>query len=230
MKISIVSLAYNKLEMTREFLERLQRYTDIPHSLVFTDNGSSEPISDLVREIYPDSILIRNGNNIGCPATRNYSVEKTVSDIVFWLDNDTMVDKGWYEPFLEEFKMKKVGLVGIDGRNVRKPFVPENPWVDPTSCYVDWFVGYAVAFKKQYYMDIPDWNLSVNMDDVDLGMGIKANGYKAKIIQSPANLKHLTSQTGQQWKISREEEIALFKKWWDYWKPYSSRLEEYKDD
>lgn len=233
MAISIVSLAWEQSQLTKDFLNRLKKYTDIEHQLVFTDNGSEEPISDIVKSIYPDAKLIRYDKNIGCPATRNWSMKEATGDLVFWLDNDTMVGEGWYKPFLKEFeKNNSLALVGIDGRRVRKPFSIDNPWVFPDTYspnpYCDWFVGYAMAFKKDYYKPIPDWQLMVNMDDVDLGMGIKANGGYAKALAVQPNLKHLGSQTAYGVRPGSTKEREVLEKWWKYWEPQSQRLEEYR--
>ena len=224
MKISIVSLAWNKLDLTREFLERLKKYTDIPFQLVFTDNGSEEPISALVKEVFPQADLIVKKKNVGCPATRNEAMARVSGDIVFWLDNDTYVDSGWYQPFLRKLSENpKTGLVGVDGRRVANPFNPENPWSFPEDFIpdfnVDWLVGYAVAFRKEAYRAIPDWGLMVNLDDTDLGLGIKANGWRAKMLDVPVALTHLVSQTGAPIMPTKEEETALFGRWWQYWKP-----------
>jgi len=230
--VSIVSLAWNKYDLTKEFLQRLKKFTDIDYELVFTDNGSEEPISDLVREFYPDVKLIRHEKNIGCPATRNPSMEVATGDIVFWLDNDTYVDAGWYKPFLTELENEKTGIVGIEGRRVVNPFNPEAPWEMPGQFLpdrnVDWFVGFAIAFRKKAYKPIPDWNLMVNLDDVDVSLGVKTSGYKAKMISTLAPLRHLVTQTGAPVMPTREEEVELFKRWWKYWEPMSETFENYK--
>jgi GT2 family glycosyltransferase len=232
-KISVVSLAWNKLSLTKEFLERLKRYTDIPFQLVFTDNGSEEPIPALVKDIFPKADLIVKKKNVGCPATRNEAMKKTTGEIIFWLDNDTYVGSGWYQPFLDKLdRSPKVGLVGVDGRRVNNPFTPENPWQFPENFIpdynVDWFVGYAVAFRRIAYKPIPDWKLMVNLDDTDLGMGIKANGWKAKMIDIPVNLKHLVSQTGAPIVPDREQELDIFRRWWQYWRLYQKHFCNYE--
>lgn len=218
MKISIVSLAWNKLDLTKEFLERLRDNTDISFQLVFTDNGSEEPISALVKDIFPEADLITKKKNVGCPKTRNEAMERVKGDIVFWLDNDTYVDRGWYQPFLRKLdENPTTGLVGVDGRRVKNPFTPEDPWDFPEAFIpnfnVDWFVGFAVAFRKEAYRPIPDWGLMVNLDDTDLGMGIKANGWRAKMLDVPVSLRHLVSQTGAPIAPDRD----IFRRWWDYW-------------
>jgi len=231
MSITIISLAWNKYKLTEEFLRRLKENTDIPFQLVFTDNGSEEPIPKLVKQYFPDASLIVNKKNIGCPATRNPSMKKATGDIVFWLDNDTYVEKGWYKPFLAEFDNPKIGIVGVEGRRVGNIFNPERPWDVPwqflPNPYVDWFVGFAIAFRKKAYRPIPDWKLMVNMDDVDVGVGVKTMGYKAKMLVNPVPLRHLVSQTGAPIVPNRQEEIAIMKRWWKYWKPYKKYFENY---
>jgi glycosyltransferase involved in cell wall biosynthesis len=219
--ITIISLAWNQYNITKEFLERLKRYTDIEHELIFTDNGSVEPISDLVREIYPNAILIREDKNIGCPATRNKSMEFAKSDIVFWLDNDTMVDSGWYIPFLNNLKAH-VGITGIDGRRVGRPFKTKtmNPWVTDPYLRCDWFAGYAVAFQRKAYRPIDDWGLMVGMDDVDLGVGIKKNGYTTRTIFEKVQLTHLGGTTSKLVQPSVDQQRDALLRWWKYWGKY----------
>jgi GT2 family glycosyltransferase len=230
--ITIVSLAWNKLDLTKEFLERLKKHTGFDYQLVFTDNGSDEPIAGLVSDIYPDATLIIKDKNVGCPATRNEAMDRATGDIVFWLDNDTYVDQGWYEPFLDELENgPELGIVGVEGGRVRNPFNPHLPWQFPEyflpSYFVDWLVGYAVAFRREAYMPICDWDLMVNMDDVDLGVGIKANGWKAKMLEEPANLKHLVTQTGNPKKVTQDDEINMFNDWWNHWSKYRDKFCNY---
>lgn len=238
--ISIVSLAWNKYDLTKEFLERLKKYTPVEFELVFTDNGSTEPIGDLVMEMFPrgnpfgndDATLITHKKNIGCPATRNLAMEHARGDIVFWLDNDTYVEEGWYKPFLEALEAPDVGIVGVDGRRIRNPFNYQNPWIFPDelmSFDVDWFVGYAVAFKRELYKDIPNWNLSVNFDDVDLCLGIKSSGMRAVMLDEEPNLKHLGSQTGKAFNPNGDTGEEFYNKWWAYWEPQSKYFEEFKN-
>jgi GT2 family glycosyltransferase len=225
--ITIISLAWNQYKTTKEFLERLKKYTDIDHELIFTDNGSEEPISELVKEIYPDAILVREDKNIGCPATRNKSMKLANNNIVFWLDNDTMVDNGWYIPFLNNLK-GSVGITGIDGRCVGNPFNAMFPWDSNFDVDCDWFVGYAVAFKKEAYKPINDWGLMVNMDDVDLGVGIKRNGYRAKKIREEVPLVHLTSVSAKSVQPNSEKQYEVLVRWWRYWIRHKKYFEKYK--
>jgi glycosyltransferase involved in cell wall biosynthesis len=229
---TIVSLAWNGAELTDGFLYRLKKYTDVPHKLVFSDNGSTEPIEGIVKEYYPDATFIRYEENIGCPLTRNPSMEKVDTDIVFWLDNDTYVGEGWYKPYLELLeKEPDVAMTGPVGLRVANPFSIGKPWKTQeefTGDWCDWFVGYAIAFRKEFYRPIPDWNLKVNMDDVDVGIGVKIKGGMCKILPVKPNLEHLCSKTSLSVRPTGEQNLKVMEKWWEYWGVDKDFFEEYK--
>ncbi|MBM4401850.1 MAG: glycosyltransferase [Candidatus Cloacimonetes bacterium] len=227
--ISIVSLAWNKYDLTKDFLGRLKANTDIEHELIFTDNGSEEPISELVKEYYPNAKLIRYEKNIGCPATRNPSMKEVESNIVFWLDNDTYVGLGWYKPFLAMLERdEKLGICGPFGKRVRNPWNPSIPFEEPIGWGLpcDGFMGYALAIRKKAYQPIPDWGLAVNMDDIDAAVEMKAKGWKARVLDLIPNLQHLTTQTGPGWQSDMQ---PVFEKWWAKWQSQAKEVfENYK--
>lgn len=229
---TIVSLAWNGVELTDGFLYNLKKYTDVPHKLVFSDNGSTEPIKGVLEDYYPDATYIRYDENVGCPATRNPSMEKVDTDIVFWLDNDTYVGEAWYKPYLELLgKEPDVSMTGPVGLRVRNPFSVGMPWKTQEefgSDICDWFVGYAIAFRKEFYLPIPDWKLKVNMDDVDVGVGVKAKGGKCKILPVKPNLEHLCSKTSLSVRPTGEQNMKVMERWWGRWSPNKGCFEEYK--
>lgn len=225
-RISIVSLAWNKADITEVFLQKLKEHTPFEFQLVFTDNGSTEPISELVSKYFPNATLIRKEKNVGCPATRNEAMEHATGDIVFWLDNDTYVGQMWYRPFLEGLKQDKVGICGVHGKIVPKPLRLPHPFIEPVKGLVDGFMGYAMAMKKEAYRPIPDWNTPVNLDDIDVVLEMKRNGWKAITVDN-ANLVHLVSQTARGWEVDNQ---AIMKKWVDYWLPVADKVfEEWKE-
>lgn len=196
--ITILSLAWNKYDMTKVFLEKLKRYTDIPHHLVFTDNNSSDPIPALVKEYYPKATLIVKERNVGCPATRNEAMSHVNTDITFWLDNDTMVGPNWYSPILRKLEDPSIGVSGPTGCVVKHPFDPGWPFEAKEVGDCDYFVGYLMGFKTKLYQPINDYNLPVNLDDVEACWGVKKNGGRA-VISEPCFVQHLTSQTERGW-------------------------------
>ena len=219
-EITIVSLAWNKYDLTKKFLEKLKMHTPFEFDLVFTDNGSEEPISELVQAYFPDVHLIKEPENVGCPGTRNRQMAGIKTPITFWLDNDTMVGPGWYKPILEKLEDPTIGVSGPVGCVVNHPWgsPPFSP-IEEGDC--DYFVGYLVGFKTKYYNPINDYNIPVNLDDVELCWGIKENGMRA-VISDPCFAQHLTSQTDRGW-----EESDKVQEMWINW-PDKSIFERWK--
>jgi len=220
--ITIVSLAYNNLEMTREFLRRLKENTDIPFNLVFTDNGSDEPIGKLVEDMFPEADLITKEKNVGCPATRNEAIKHVKTDITIFLDNDTMVGPKWYQPMLTALEDKTVGITGPKGCIVLKPWNAGHPFDPIESGDCDYFVGYAMAMRTKAYKPIYDYHIPVNLDDVEICFGVKENGYRA-LISGPCFLQHLTSQTERGW-----EKQSPMHEFWENWKDKTHLFERWK--
>lgn len=211
---TVVSLAWNKIDLTRDFLRKLKENTDVPFDFVFTDNGSVEPISELVTKMFPNVTLIRKEENVGCPRTRNEQMEHVKTDITFWLDNDAMVGPGWYKPILEKLKEDDVGISGPKGCVVRYPFDLGYPFEEVPEGEVDYFVGYLMGFKTKLYKPINDYNLPVNLDDVECCWGVKENGGKA-VISGPCAVVHLTSQTERGWETTNNRIEDMWNNWPD---------------
>lgn len=223
--ISIVSLAWNQYDVTESFLKRLRAWTDIPHKLIFTDNGSTEPIPELVRKYYPNAKLIIKKENVGCPATRNEAMKYVDTDICFWLDNDTMVGKNWYKPIIRALKNETVGIsTNTANYTVKRPWQQPYPFEPVNEGDCDWFMGWLVGFKTKAYKPINNYKIPVNLDDVELALGIKENGYRA-IISEPVFAQHLGSVTGRGWEFDDQEKLSEF---WNNWKDKTHILERWK--
>lgn len=214
-EITIVSLAHNQNDMTVEFLKRLKRYTDIPHRLVFTDNGSKIAQEPGIREYYPDAVVITKSENIGCPATRNEAMEHVDTPLCFWLDNDCMVGPKWYAPILDKLSEDNVGISGPQGYVVKNPFELPYPFEPKESGECDYFMGWLMGFKTRLYKPINDYSIPVNLDDVELCFGIKQNKHKA-VVSGPCFARHLVSQTKRGWQFNDQEKLReLWSNWPD---------------
>lgn len=223
--ITVVSLAWNKAEMTKTFLERLKQYTTISHKLIFTDNASTEPIPEVVKYVYPDSKLMVKKENVGCPATRNEAMSYADTEIVFWLDNDCMVGPNWWKPVMDKLGDESIGISGPQGYRVKKPWTQPYPFetVYQPNTDVDYFMGWLVGFKREYYKPINDYKIPVNLDDVELCWGIKSNGKRA-VTSDTCFAKHLTSQTGRGWEFNDQEKLTQM---WNNW-PNKTIFENFK--
>ena len=97
-RVSLVIAVYNQVQYTRQCVQSIERWTDIPYELIFVDNGSTdgthEYLSTLVAKV------ITNEKNLGCAKAWNQGVRASAGDVIGILNNDIVVTPGWLENLL----------------------------------------------------------------------------------------------------------------------------------
>jgi GT2 family glycosyltransferase len=90
-----ITLNWNGKDDTLELLDSLRRL-DYPHyRVVVVDNGSEDGSVEAIRRVFPDVIVIENGENLGYADGFNVGLEYAYqqgADYFLILNNDTMID------------------------------------------------------------------------------------------------------------------------------------------
>jgi GT2 family glycosyltransferase len=81
--------------MLERCLTTLNSSTFTDYSLTIFDDGSTEPITDLVAGIRPDATVIRSTSNIGLARGCNLAIAAGQAEYVVLLNNDTEVEPDW---------------------------------------------------------------------------------------------------------------------------------------
>ena len=120
--VSVVIPAWNLWDMTRDCLESLARHTP-PGAIepVVVDNGSSDATSSeleaLGRSLFGEHFqAVRLGRNMGFAIGCNSGARAAKADLVFFLNNDTLVTQNWLPPLLQ-------GLRGSPGPGMVGPLL-----------------------------------------------------------------------------------------------------------
>ena len=90
-RISIISVNYNGLELTAAMIESLRRHVTTPLEIVVVDNGSVCDEAALLRERYPDIVVLRSDENLGFAGGNNLGIRAATGDCLLLLNNDTEV-------------------------------------------------------------------------------------------------------------------------------------------
>lgn len=69
---SIVTPVLNQVAYTRQCLEHLEKYTDVPHELIVVDNASTDGTAAFLRWVR--ATVITNTTNRGCAEAWNQGV------------------------------------------------------------------------------------------------------------------------------------------------------------
>ena len=89
--ISIISVNYNGFALTAAMIDSLRRPVTTPLENVVVDNGSARDEAALLRERYPDIVVLRSDENLGFAGGNNLGIRAATGDCLLLLNNDTEV-------------------------------------------------------------------------------------------------------------------------------------------
>jgi len=212
LKLSVIILNYN----VRYFLELCLRSvqaatTKIDAEIIVVDNNSPDNSCEMVKELFPDIILIENHENEGFSKGNNIGVAKAKGEYLCILNPDTVVAEDTFTTLLEFApKQKNLGIVGcrlIDGNGVYLPESKRNiptPTVSTKKIFgfnksyyaghleenedgeVDVLVGAFMFVKTAIYREMKGFDEDYFMygEDIDLSYKVYKAGYKNQYLGS----------------------------------------------
>lgn len=113
-EVTIVVLAYNKLEKTRACLESVFKYTkNIDYDLILIDNGSTDETFDYFKSLNSKKIrIIHLSQNIECLPPFYFIDHRWISKYMVVLMNDVVVTEHWLDNMLICIRSdEKIGFV-----------------------------------------------------------------------------------------------------------------------
>jgi GT2 family glycosyltransferase len=222
--VSIVILNWNGRDFLKDCVKSVAE-TNYPKELIETivvDNGSTDGSADEVKQMYPQTKLIKNRSNLGFCAGNNIGVKHSRGSLIIFLNNDTIVDKNWIKDLLIRAKGPDVGVIGCriyyPGTNVIQSIGFCMKWVgfwetmgsgyEDTGQFnhieqVDFVSGAALAIKREVVDKIGlfDPDFFAYCEDLDLCYRVKKAGYK--IVTCQAKVFHFGSKSFESFPIKK---------------------------
>jgi len=109
--ISIITINFNSLKVTCEFLESTKKLTYRNFEIILVDNASKENPTQLITTQYPDVKLLINETNLGFAGGNNAGMAIASGDYFLIINNDTEVTDNLLEKLLEPFSDSAIGVV-----------------------------------------------------------------------------------------------------------------------
>lgn len=159
MQLSVIILNYN----VRYFLEQCllsvcEAIRGLDAEIIVVDNNSPDDSCRMVKERFPDVILIENKENVGFPKGNNIGVEKAKGKYVCILNPDTVVAEDTFTKILAFAQSQaNLGIIGcrlIDGTG---NFLPESkrsiptPWISFTKIFGLYKLAPTSNWLGRYY-------------------------------------------------------------------------------
>ncbi|NQU84806.1 MAG: glycosyltransferase family 2 protein, partial [Mariniphaga sp.] len=137
MKLSVVIVSYNVKYFLEQCLHSVQKaIKNIPAEIFVVDNNSVDGSCNLVKEKFPDVILIENKENFGFSYANNQAIKISEGEFVLLLNPDTVVEENTFEEVLAFMeKTPDAGGLGVKMIDGKGNFLPESkrglpsPWV-----------------------------------------------------------------------------------------------------
>ena len=140
MKLSVITLTYNKLKYTKKYLDSLFKYTK-DFELIIVDNGSTDGTREYLKSL--DNIkLILNDENVGFSKDNNQGLEVAEGEYIAFLNNDILLYPNWFEECEKVFIKENAGFVGPRHINPHYDNANENNYIQ--------FFKKNFNYKKEY--------------------------------------------------------------------------------
>jgi len=112
--ISIITPLYNNLELTRVYINSLERTCqDMDYELIFVDNASTDGTRSYLETDCKQHTVIFNNSNLGYAGANNQGAKIARGEILALINNDIVLKSNWAEPMLHILNTKEnVGMVG----------------------------------------------------------------------------------------------------------------------
>ena len=197
--LSIVLIAHNRLDCTRECIESILANT--PRcEIVFVDNGSTDGTYDWVKSSVPGCVLIRNNGNMGVPKARNQGIRASCGRRIVVMDNDVVVKPGWLDELAVGME-NGVGIVGIEGWQIDRGFAASK-MCSSSSDRVDYVGGACCLFDRRVFEVaglLDEGFTPAYYEDVDISVRAKKSGFGIvwKPTHSIVHKQHATLIHGQ---------------------------------
>ncbi len=112
--ISIIVVSYNTKTILRDCLASIYRSTmHVPYEVIVVDNKSIDGSQDMIREVFPQTVLIENKDNVGFARANNQGVKVAGFDYLLFLNSDTIIRNDAITQLFQHLKTNpRVGIVG----------------------------------------------------------------------------------------------------------------------
>lgn len=236
---SIVVPLFNRVALTSDCWQSVVENTgDYSYEVIFVDNGSSDGTGEFLATLASQGdrvvTVVTNPENRGFASACNQGAAAAQSDIVVFLNNDTLVHKGWLLPLVEELEEQaETGVVGSKllypdgtvqhaGVCIARTHIPFHIFLgvdahDPRVTQRRFFrivTGACMAVRKKEFIDIGGFDEAYinGHEDVDLCLRYGEHG-KASVYRPDSVVTHLESQSDGRMDHCRPNTERTLRRW-----------------
>ncbi len=158
-KLSIVLVTRNSKSVLFDCLKALDNNDEITSSKnaqrIIVDNNSTDGSIDEVLKIYPDTLVIKNSDNLGFAKAANQGFRNSAGDYILYINTDTEITKGsvslLYNKIVSDDGIAVIGPRLIRKNNtIQKSVYPEATlWTELFKPFIKLYVSVKENFYKE---------------------------------------------------------------------------------
>ncbi len=241
--VTIIIPCHNNLNLTKQCISSIYENTPLEtFNLIAIDNNSSDGTQDYFNKLkskYNNFKFIRNNQNLTFAKANNNIVKIANTDLILFLNNDTIVTKNWLNSLIDEINSdKNIAAVGslllypdteliqhcgvklgtFQGKKLfyhihqlrNYKYIPHS-----TNTYeLNFITAACMLTKKEIFEKVNsfDENYQNGFEDIDLCLKFKENNYKIKYC-GKSIVYHYESQTEGRNDHNEENYQLLLTKW-----------------
>lgn len=161
-KVSVLMPIRNNLKYVKESINSILDQTHGDFELLIADDGSTEPVLDLINTIDDDRIkVISNKEWLGVPATLNKLLDLSTGDFICRQDSDDLSDKRRFELQVKALKgaadyvTSRYGKINENGDTIR------NQWMEKANSVDSDFIKANIGKENLIVGGAPMWTRKV---------------------------------------------------------------------
>lgn len=153
MDVSIIVVNYNTNLLLKQCLKSIYQHTlDLYFEVIVVDNASNDGSIDMIKNEFPDVILIESKVNLGFGKANNLGAKRASGNFLFLLNSDTILIENSIKTLKEFFERTNDPNVAVVGCKLLD--INHNPHISygnfPKFCQELFEFGFSKIFKKYY--------------------------------------------------------------------------------
>jgi GT2 family glycosyltransferase len=158
MDLSISIVNWNTRDLLEHCLASIcENVTKIEYEVIVVDNASQDGSAEMVRQRFPQVILLENNENLGFARANNQAMERGVGDYLLLLNSDTLVLSGALEKMLDFMQAHpNVGAMScklLDEKGVADHFPKTFPTLYSEASRLLWLSGLCDRVTQYGFLD-----------------------------------------------------------------------------
>ena len=152
--VSIIIINYNTIDLTIESINSVYTHTKgIKYEIIVIDNASKEGMLHIIKDTFPEVILVENKTNLGFGNANNLGIQLAKGEFIFLLNSDAFLTSNALLTFTTYMRQPQNDHVAVCGGELFTGRLDTTVSYGNLPSLLDAFssIGFFKLYKKYHY-------------------------------------------------------------------------------